>query len=89
MTAPPPPPPPQQKKKKGKKGRAARAAVSDDDVPAMACTSSAAARRFPRGRACSFAHLKANPGHAKLKKRSRDAVCVVVLVIELASRRWR
>jgi len=62
VPAPPPPPPPQQKKKKGKKGR--RGAVSDDDVPAMACTGCGAT--FP-SRSKLFAHLKANPGHAKLK----------------------
>ena len=59
----PPPPPPQQKKKKGKKGR--RGAVSDDDVPTMSCTGCGAT--FP-SRSKLFAHLKANPGHAKLKR---------------------
>jgi DnaJ family protein A protein 5 len=62
VPAPPPPPPPQQKKKKGKKGRRA---ASDDEVPAMACTGCGAT--FP-SRSKLFAHLKANPGHAKLKK---------------------
>ena len=62
VTAPPPPPPPQQKKKKNKKGK--RGAASDDDVPAMACTGCGAV--FP-SRSKLFAHLKANPGHAKLK----------------------
>ena len=63
VTAPPPPPPPQQKKKKNKKGK--RGAASDDDVPAMACTGCGAV--FP-SRSKLFAHLKANPGHAKLKR---------------------
>jgi len=64
--APPPPPPPPaaaSRRKKGKKGK--RGDVSDDDVPAMACTGCAAT--FP-SRSKLFAHLKANPGHAKLKK---------------------
>ena len=62
--APTPPPPPQQKKKKGKRGK--RGAVSDDDeTPAMACTGCGAT--FP-SRSKLFAHLKANPGHAKLKR---------------------
>ena len=59
-----PPPPPQQKKKKNKKGKRG-GAVSDDDVPAMACTGCGAT--FP-SRSKLFAHLKANPGHAKLKR---------------------
>ena len=59
-----PPPPPQQKKKKNKKGKRG-GAVSDDDVPAMACTGCGAV--FP-SRSKLFAHLKANPGHAKLKR---------------------
>jgi DnaJ family protein A protein 5 len=63
VTAPPPPPPPQQKKKKNKKGK--RGAVSDDETPAMACTGCGAT--FP-SRSKLFAHLKANPGHAKLKR---------------------
>ena len=63
VTAPPPPPPPQQKKKKNKKGK--RGAASDDDVPAMSCTGCGAV--FP-SRSKLFAHLKANPGHAKLKR---------------------
>jgi len=64
VTATPPPPPPQQKKKKNKKGKRG-GAVSDDDVPAMACTGCGAT--FP-SRSKLFAHLKANPGHAKLKR---------------------
>ena len=63
VPAPPPPPPPQQKKKKNKKGK--RGAAADDDVPSMSCTGCGAV--FP-SRSMLFAHLKANPGHAKLKR---------------------
>ena len=50
-------------RKKNKKGK--RGGASDDDVPAMSCTGCGAT--FP-SRSKLFAHLKANPGHAKLKR---------------------
>ena len=62
--APPPDASPPSRKKGGKKKKGKRAESSDDEASAMRCAACKAS--FP-SRSKLFSHLKANPGHAKLK----------------------